>query len=427
MSLVTTTNAKELFVNHPGDFTRDRKLPLEKLVGMLINFPKRSLTVELMSFFEAMGNPGQCCTKSAFSLRRAKLDPSFFKVWNDVLVNSYYREYGGKAETWEGFRVLAVDGSNVNMVNKPEVVSHFGTADNQYGGTAMGRAVQIHDVLNGLTVWGGIYPRGESETAIISRQVEHLPEDSLTLFDRGYPSYWLMYLLDSQETPRKFVMRCKTGFNKAVEAFAKNAEKDAMLTIYPTQESIGKLRGSGYIVDRRTPLKVRAVKVVLPEGGIEILLTNLCDSVLHTPEKLGWLYGRRWGIETSFGQQKNQMQMEIFSGHRVVCIKQDYFAGLFVSNLQAIIAKQCRGPVNRNTANRLHRYKVNMNVSWAILKNRICFLLSGNGDTRGKLTEIEKLLVKSIEPVRPGRRSPRGKPKRKRGKYQTFTNYRRAV
>ena len=41
--------------------------------------------------------------------------------------------------------------------------------------------------------------------------------------------------------------------------------------------------------------------------------------------------------------------------------------------------------------------------------------------------ELQNLFIKNIEPVRPGRHAPRTLPKRKRGKYQTFTNYRRAI
>ena len=44
--------------------------------------------------------------------------------------------------------------------------------------------------------------------------------------------------------------------------------------------------------------------------------------------------------------------MEQFSGHRVICIQQDYAAGLFVANLQSLIEKQCEDhldQVNKKT------------------------------------------------------------------------------
>ena len=76
---------RELFTNKPSDFTRDRKLPLNKIIGMLINLPKRSLSIELQSFFESLEQADISCTKGAFSLQRSKLKPIFFKVWNDLL------------------------------------------------------------------------------------------------------------------------------------------------------------------------------------------------------------------------------------------------------------------------------------------------------------------------------------------------------
>ncbi len=120
---------RKLFTINPTDFSRDRKLPLRKIIGMLINLPKRSLSIELQSFFESLEQPGLCCTKGAFSLQRAKLKPIFFSVWNDFLIKNFYSFYGNNVKRWEGFRLLAVvDGSNVSVVNKPEVLHHFGSA-----------------------------------------------------------------------------------------------------------------------------------------------------------------------------------------------------------------------------------------------------------------------------------------------------------
>ncbi len=186
--VIEDPDIKSLFTVKPSDFTRDRKLPLEKIVGMLINLPKRSLSIELQSFFENLEQPDISCTKAAFSLQRTKLKPLFLKFWNDLLVKSFYTFYGNDVKRWEGFRLLAVDGSNINVMNVAEVLAHFGSADNQFGGVPMARVMQIHDVLNDITVWGGVFPRSNSENAIIASNIRHLPSDSLTLFDRGFPA-----------------------------------------------------------------------------------------------------------------------------------------------------------------------------------------------------------------------------------------------
>jgi hypothetical protein len=400
---------------------------LTKIIGMLINLPKRSLSIELQSFFESLEQPDSCCTKGAFSLQRPKLKPIFFKVWNDFLIKEFYNFYGNDVKRWEGFRLLAVDGSNVSVMNVPEVLKYFGSADNQFGGVPMARAMQIHDVLNDLTIWGDIFPRSYSENAIIANHIRNLPEDSLALFDRGYPSYSLIYLLANEESPRHFLMRCKTTFSNEIKDFVAGNKKDLITTIYPSLESIEKLKEYGYIITKNTGIKIRLLKVVLADGEIEVLLTDLYDNKIFTLKKISNLYFMRWKIETNYSKQKNQLQMEIFSGHRVVCIEQDYAAGLFVANLQSIIEKQCEQEMKEISASRCYEYKINRNISWASLKNRILKLFIQSNNSFEILIELQNLFIKNIEPVRPGRHAPRTLPKRKRGKYQTFTNYRRAI
>jgi hypothetical protein len=424
--VIEDPDIKSLFTLNSSDFTRNRKLSLEKIVGMLINLPKRSLSIELQSFFENVGQPDISCTKVAFSLQRSKLKPLFLKFWNDLLVKSFYTFYGNAVKRWEGFRLLAVDGSNTNVMNVPEVLDHFGSADNQFGGVPMARVMQIHDVLNDITVWGDIFPRSNSENAIIASNIRHLPIDSLTLFDRGFPGFSLMYLLANEESPRHFLMRCKTTFNNEVKQFVDSNKTAVIVTMYPSAESIERLKEHGYIVTKSTGIKIRMLKVKLPDGEIEVLLTNLFDR-RFTLKKISKLYFMRWKIETTYGKQKNQMQMEIFSGHRVLCIEQDYAAGLFVSNLQSIIEKQCEQDLQEISSIRCYEYKINRNISWAFLKNRILQLFIQSNNNVEILMGLKTLFLKNIEPVRPGRHLPRILPKRKRGKYQTFTNYRRAI
>lgn len=418
---------RKLVTQSDSDFSRDRKLPLTKLVGLLINMPKRSLSIEIQEFFDSLEVGLEASTKGAFSLQRTKLQALFFKVWNQWLVSSFYHYYGEKVKRWRGFRIQAVDGSTAYLMNKKEVIEHFGTQDNQFGGIPMARVMQVQDILNDITVWGDIRPIKESEQAIMAGQVRHLSADSLTLFDRAYPGFALMYLMRNEETPRDFVMRCKVSFNNEVKQFVRSRKSSKTIELFPTANAISTLREHGYIVTAKTSLKVRMVKVKLPTGEVEILLTSLYCEKLFTIADLKYLYGLRWGIETTFGKQKNQQQMEQFSGHRVICIQQDYAAGLFVANLQSLIEKQCEHYLQKINAKRIHDYRINRNVSWASLKYNIVKLFLQNKPEQ-LLSQLQKAFERNVEPVRPGRHNPRiKKTKRLNGKYQTFTNYRRAI
>lgn len=417
---------KKLFVNGDHSFIRDRKLTIQRLVGIIINMPKRSLSIELKDFFDIL-KEDKPATKGAFSLQRSKLLPVFFQVWNAFLVDSFYRHYGDKIKRWKGFILLAVDGSTANLINKKDVVDFFGTWNNQYFNTPMTRIMQAYDVLNDITVLSDIYPIKISEKAIINNRVDNLFSDSLTLFDRGFPSYELMYLMINAEKTRRFVIRCKADFNSEVKQFKRSRKSSKIIDLKATSYAISGLLKKGFIVTGETTIKVRMVKVKLPSGEIEILLTNLLNEQLYTLDDLKYLYGMRWGIETSYGTQKNQLQLEQFSGHRVICIQQDFHASVFVANLQSLISKQCENYLQKINLKRKYNYKINRNVSWGALKNNIVKLFFSN-EPLDLLLKLQGIFEQNTEPIRPGRQYLRSaKVKFRRGKYRTLTNYKRAI
>ena len=418
---------RELFSSDPQDFTRHRKLPFERLVAMIINMPKRSLSVELHDFFSRIAPACSACTKGAFSQQRLKLNSLFFKVWNNWLVMLFYSLYGNSVKRWRSFIVQAVDGSTAYLVQNKEVARYFGTQTNQYGAVPMVRIMQTQDVLNDLTLWGDIYSIADSEPDILASRIDTLSSDTLTLLDRGYPSYGLMYLMLHQETPRHFVMRCQSNFNKEVVAFLQSDGHSKIIELTPSPDAIKMLRKHGYIVTSTTALKIRMVKIALPNGGTEVLLTSLCDEQLYSVKDLYFLYGLRWRIETTYNKQKNQQQLEQFSGHRPSSIEQDYAASLFVANLQSLIEKQCEPFLAQKSRRTKHRHRINRNVSWAFLKHNIVKLFLEK-DVKMILLSLQRLFEKHTEPIRPGRTYPHiVKHKRKKGKFQTYTNFKRAI
>jgi hypothetical protein len=320
-----------------------------------------------------------------------------------------------------------MDGSTVYLLNREDIIEHFGTHKHPGGKIAMAMAMQLHDVLNNITVWADIYPNNKSEKAVAAEQVSRLAKDSLTLFDRGYPSYGLMYLMINEEEPRHFIICCPVTFNKEVIQFARSGKRSKVVILYPNYKSMAMLKENGYIVTNDTGIKVRMVQVNLPNGEQEILLTNLYDEDLYSVGDLKYLYGLRWGIETSYNKQKNQQQMEQFSGIRVICIQQDYAAGIFVANLQSLLEKQSVSYLRSINEKRKYNYQINRNISFASLKyNIICLFLEQ--DPLAILLKLQKKFEAHLEPVRPGRLYDRSrKAKRHTGKYQTFTNYKRAV
>lgn len=60
--------------------------------------------------------------------------------------------------------------------------------------------------------------------------------------------------------------------------------------------------------------------------------------------------------------------MEQFSGHRVICIEQDYAAGIFVSNLQSLVEKQSESFIKQISKSRKYNYKISKYLKHNIIK-----------------------------------------------------------
>lgn len=409
------------------DFSRRRKLPFEQLVALIVNCLKRSLQVELREFFQMQGQLP--CTKAAFCEQRRKLQPHFFYHWNQLLVHSFYQHYGPSVQLFQGLKVLACDGSTLYLPNHQALKESFGTQTNQYGAQVMGRILQVEDVLNHLTLYGALLPITCSEQSLGYALSDFLPCDSISLWDRGFGSYALMYLLDRQEKPRYFVIRARThrGF-KEVETFLKSRTRNKVVVLYPCEKSIHVLLQHGYKVKAQTPLKVRLVKVKLKGKPTEVLLTNLLDEALYPPEDLKYLYGLRWGIEGKYFKEKNTLQLEQFSGYSPQAILQDYLASLVVLNLESLIEKQSEAWLCLLCERRQLFYQINCSAATAALKHRIVQLLLPVCSLFTLLLKLQTEFEQYTEPVRPHRSFARKKKSRRlNGKFQTFNNFKHNI
>jgi hypothetical protein len=90
---------------------------------------------------------GERCSKSA----RKKLKAPFFQAWNETVTLEIRPSVGVTLIIQEA------NGFTAHLMNKEEMVKHFGTQENQHGGVPVARLMQVYDVLNGLTVKADIY------------------------------------------------------------------------------------------------------------------------------------------------------------------------------------------------------------------------------------------------------------------------------
>lgn len=408
----------------PKDFTRTRKLDFKTLSLLILHSLKRSLSVELQDFFGHIGK--ESCTKQAFSEQRGKLKPSFLEDWNALLVKSFYSNNTSIPKRWKGMLLWSIDGSTTPLPNSKELREKFGCPGSRQGqSNPAARICVLYDVMNHIAIKGLLQPYVESEEKVVLDVLKGSElSQSLLLFDRGYPSYWLMYCLIDKQT--HFVMRVPSNANNTVKAFIDSDLSDITVDIYPSYKSMAQLRQMGIRISQTAPVKVRYVKVMLNTGEVEVLATNLYDSSSYTIADLKEVYIMRWGIETFYGYVKEELQLGQFSGIRDICIRQDFAANLFLFNLQSLIEKQCEPYIEKVCKTRMYKYKVNKNISWASMKYRVVKLFLFR-NTSSVLMELQHLFERYLEPIRPGRKFPRTRRGRPNCKNYTLTNYKRAL
>ena len=119
-------------------------------------------------------------------------------------------------------------------------------------------------------------------------------EKKIIIFDRGYPSIEMIYMLE--QIGIKYLFRAKKL--SLAKEFEKMNSEDEEIKIELTSKRISGINDSKIRNQLREiqSLKSRFVKYELNTGETELLITNLDKSEFNTQE-LGELYYERWKIE----------------------------------------------------------------------------------------------------------------------------------
>ena len=243
----------------------------------------------------------------------------------------------------------------------------------------------------------------------------------LILYDRNFSNYKMVALHLWQETERKFVIRARETLNM-ISAFIKSDKVSSIVYMQPTASAIAGLKKSGFIITKDTLLKIRLVRVELPQS-IEVLMTNLWEEEGHPVEEFKDLYFMRWGVETNISIQKNILQLESFSGQTVHSVLQDFYATVMMTNLHSILIKDAQQTIDETLKHRKYPMKINKNKSFGKLKVNLISLFINN-NVEGILQKLHAHFVKDVIPIRKGRSFKRVKVNvQSKSKHKTFTNF----
>ena len=303
---------------------------------LLINF-KSSIQRELDSFFKELNNEDfniRTVTKGAFSKARAKLNPWAFKRLGEIAVDVFYSK--AHYHTWHGKRVLGIDGTRLQLPNHPSVVQEFG--QHQMGPKAdspcsLATGSVLYDCLNLVAIDSQLASYQTGERDLLLQHLTYVKQGDLLLLDRGYPCFWLLFLLAAKKID--FCVRLKADWWLKVNTFLKSSQTDDIVSFTLPKKDWDKLKDYPNIRDQE--LHCRLIKVELPTGETEILCTSLTDQEFYPVNEFKELYHHRWSEEEGFKLLKSRIELERFTGKTALAVRQEFSCQDIITHLNSSI------------------------------------------------------------------------------------------
>ncbi len=326
-----------------------------------------SLQTELNRFFQTIKDKYlylDGVSTAAFCKARKKFSYTAFSALNTCLGDTFYDS--AYVQRWNGFRLLAVDGSTSTLPNNKVLLDYFGKTC-QHANYPSARLSQLYDVLNKLSVDMQISPMSTGERTLAAKHLVSVNAlKDLVLYDRGYPAFWLFAL--HLQLNIHFCARASVDFSSVIREFLASGKKDALVELKASRASVKECQERSL---SSSPLNVRLVRVELESGETEVLVTSLLDQKKFPRKAFLNLYHQRWFIEEDYKLMKSRLQVENFSGLSVEAIQQDIHAKILTKNIAAIAILEAEVLAKEKYQHRKLKYKINFTSVLSQLKNNI--------------------------------------------------------
>jgi len=402
----------------PRAFCRRRQLTFARVLLLLLQKGAQGLAGRLASFFgqlAAAGEAAQPVTVSAWCQARAKLlHTALIELNVQAVLGSFYGPANAaQVQRWGGYRLSAIDGSVGQLPTSAALGAHFGWVQpSNQSGPCGARQVQArlsvcYDVLNGLVLDGRLARADCAEHRVGALHLEALGPGDLVITDRGYCN--LEWFWRVRQVGADFVCRVPRRWHaRADELFARD---EAGVSLPLELGANGRQRRAwaqaGLGVAPGARLRLRLVSVRLATGELEVLATSLRDRRAHPAPAFGEVYGWRWGVEGFYGGLKGWLELENFSGQSLEAVRQDFYAGLLVSNVAAVLSAPAQAALRAGDAGRRQPARVNRAQSFGAVKRQAWELFYSEAPAEEVLAQLTQLLLRTPVAQRRGRAAPR--------------------
>jgi hypothetical protein len=394
-------------------FTRIRKMSLDNLMLSVLFRKGRTLHMELRSLKNLLALK-DTISKVGYLKQRLKLNPVAFLDLARHHAENFYKDTKIVRKI-NGYLILAIDGSVLNIPTSEENLIAYGNASNKNMKPHAQLGIScLYDTVNKMIVDCSINRWKFNERGQVLVHIDNKLEvtgthPSVIILDRGYPSGELF--IELMERQQKFLFRLSATDFKQEQKQMKS--DDCLIEIVFDKTRINPHRGTP-IADKLVKagsIHLRFVRILLQSGEYEYLVTNLIPEEFSTKE-IGELYSMRWGIETVYDDLKNKLGIENFTGTKPTLLEQDIYATIYLSNIMNDIMLEAQLELNQEEGHGgKHVMAINKNIAIGIMKEDLIHFILEKSDRKRKarMVAIVDEIKRNLLPVRNGRHYPRTK------------------
>ena len=400
--------SSSLYVKNPEkDFTRDRKLTFETVMHLLISMGGNSIYKELL---ESLGYNVQTATTSAFTQQRDKILSLAF----EFLLHEFTEQHT-VLKKYQGYRLLAVDGSDLHIATDPNDPNTYYQAKPDSKGYNLLHLNAMYDLKNRLYVDSITQPsKLQNEKKALNDMIDRsrIKDKVIIVADRNYEGY--NNFAHIEEKGWNYVIRVKdlgsTGILSGLK-LPSGGEFDITINRILTRKRTNEIKANPDIyryishssafdfldsTNHFYPISFRIVRFKLADGSYQTVITNL-DLFSFPPKELKKIYKMRWGIETSFRELKYSIGLTNFHAKKQEYIAQEIFARIIMYNFTEMITSQ----VIVSKFDTKYPHKVNFSIAVSVCRKFLGFLSDVTP------SDVEALIRKNTSPVRPDRQNTR--------------------
>lgn len=235
-------------------------------------------------------------------------------------------------EHWCGLNLLAVDGAVFRAQDTSDNVNAFGCERNNKGDSAYPqiRMCSLMEVSSHLLLASEFDSRKVGEMSLAQRLVRSVPDNSLTLFDRGYYSLGLLYQWQCQGKNTHWMLPARKDLQFTVKH--QLSPDDAIVVLKTTPQARKKLS------DLPEQVEVRLTSYM--SGGKSYrVLSSMTDALNYPYDDVIDVYTQRWEIELGFREMKQGLHQakHTLRSKKPEMVRQELWGLLLAYNLVRIM------------------------------------------------------------------------------------------